>query len=78
MQLRELITYHFAPSDLILFSALPSSLSFPDVDEIFMASQGPSQALRCLIPGVAIEPPGLTILTCCISPWNVSNFLSRK
>jgi hypothetical protein len=78
IQLRDLITYHLAPSDLILFSALPSSLSFPVVDEILMTSQGPSRALRRLIPEVAIEPPGLTILICCISPWNVSNFLSRK
>ena len=62
IQLRDLMTYHLAPSDLILFSALPSSLSFPVVGEILMTSQGPSHALRRLIPEVAVEPPGLTIL----------------
>ena len=76
--LRDIITYHLAPFDLILFSSLPSSLSFPVVNEIFMTSHGPSRAWRCLIPEVAIEPPSLATLICCISPWNVSNFLSRK
>ena len=53
-----IITYHLAPSDLILFLALPSSLSFPVVDQILMTSHKPSRVLRHLIPEVIIEPPG--------------------
>jgi len=61
IQVRDIVTYHLAPFDLIVFSALPSSSSFPVVDEILMTSHGPSRALRRLIPEVAIEPPGVTI-----------------